>query len=62
MLSGVGELIIINLIISRRNPLLIFEHFHFLLEYPSLMKRFMHIVREQVIICLYVCVSVYVCL
>ncbi|XP_065916670.1 E3 ubiquitin-protein ligase HACE1-like isoform X2 [Dysidea avara] len=34
-------------VLLARNPLLIFEHFHFLLEYPSLLKRFMHIVREQ---------------
>ena len=50
--------------LSLRNPLLIFEHFHFLLEYPSLMKRFMHIVREQVLclsVCLCVCVCVCVC-
>ncbi|XP_005999628.1 E3 ubiquitin-protein ligase HACE1 isoform X3 [Latimeria chalumnae] len=30
-----------------RNPKIIFDHFHFLLECPELMSRFMHIIKEQ---------------
>ncbi len=32
-----------------RNPKVIFQHFHFLLECPELMSRFLHIIRSQVI-------------
>lgn len=31
-----------------RNPQIIFNHFHFLLECPELMSRFMHIIKGQV--------------
>lgn len=31
-----------------RNPKIIFNHFHFLLECPELMSRFMHIIKGQV--------------
>ncbi|KAE8602822.1 hypothetical protein XENTR_v10014135 [Xenopus tropicalis] len=31
-----------------RNPKIIFDHFHFLLECPELMSRFMHIIKAQV--------------
>ncbi|KAG8582335.1 hypothetical protein GDO81_008015 [Engystomops pustulosus] len=30
-----------------RNPKIIFDHFHFLLECPELMSRFMHIIKAQ---------------
>ncbi|XP_025021271.1 E3 ubiquitin-protein ligase HACE1 isoform X3 [Python bivittatus] len=30
-----------------RNPEIIFDHFHFLLECPELMSRFMHIIKAQ---------------
>ncbi|XP_060712589.1 E3 ubiquitin-protein ligase HACE1 [Hemiscyllium ocellatum] len=30
-----------------RNPIIIFDHFHFLLECPELMSRFMHIIKAQ---------------
>ncbi|XP_054596634.2 E3 ubiquitin-protein ligase HACE1 isoform X4 [Nothobranchius furzeri] len=30
-----------------RNPKIIFDHFHFLLECPELMSRFMHIIKGQ---------------
>ncbi|XP_053314970.1 E3 ubiquitin-protein ligase HACE1 isoform X2 [Spea bombifrons] len=30
-----------------RNPKIIFDHFHFLLECPELMARFMHIIKAQ---------------
>ncbi|XP_075453648.1 E3 ubiquitin-protein ligase HACE1 isoform X3 [Ascaphus truei] len=30
-----------------RNPTIIFDHFHFLLECPELMSRFMHIIKAQ---------------
>uniref|UniRef100_A0A8C9V2V6 E3 ubiquitin-protein ligase HACE1 n=1 Tax=Scleropages formosus TaxID=113540 RepID=A0A8C9V2V6_SCLFO len=30
-----------------RNPTIIFNHFHFLLECPELMSRFMHIIKAQ---------------
>ncbi|XP_027886993.1 E3 ubiquitin-protein ligase HACE1 isoform X1 [Xiphophorus couchianus] len=30
-----------------RNPKIIFNHFHFLLECPELMSRFMHIIKNQ---------------
>ncbi|XP_064628050.1 E3 ubiquitin-protein ligase HACE1-like [Lineus longissimus] len=30
-----------------RNPRVIFDHFHFLLECPELMSRFMHIIKAQ---------------
>ncbi|XP_070306147.1 E3 ubiquitin-protein ligase HACE1 isoform X4 [Odocoileus virginianus] len=30
-----------------RNPKIIFDHFHFLLECPELMSRFMHIIKSQ---------------
>ncbi|XP_013408033.1 E3 ubiquitin-protein ligase HACE1 isoform X2 [Lingula anatina] len=30
-----------------RNPTVIFDHFHFLLECPELMSRFMHIIKSQ---------------
>lgn len=33
---------------SFRNPKIIFDHFHFLLECPELMSRFMHIIKAQV--------------
>ncbi|XP_016405866.1 E3 ubiquitin-protein ligase HACE1 [Sinocyclocheilus rhinocerous] len=33
-----------------RNPKIIFNHFHFLLECPELMSRFMHIIKGQPII------------
>ena len=32
---------------SSRNPKVIFDHFHFLLECPELMSRFMHIIKSQ---------------
>ncbi|KAB1275471.1 E3 ubiquitin-protein ligase HACE1 [Camelus dromedarius] len=32
---------------SFRNPKIIFDHFHFLLECPELMSRFMHIIKAQ---------------
>ncbi|XP_065829938.1 E3 ubiquitin-protein ligase HACE1-like isoform X2 [Oscarella lobularis] len=34
-------------ILLARNPKLIFAHFHFLLELPDLLRRFIHIVRSQ---------------
>ncbi|XP_067883059.1 E3 ubiquitin-protein ligase HACE1 isoform X2 [Heterodontus francisci] len=30
-----------------RNPIIIFDHFHFLLECPEIMSRFMHIIKAQ---------------
>ena len=35
---------------SFRNPKIIFDHFHFLLECPELMSRFMHIIKAQVVL------------
>lgn len=35
-------------LLSFRNPKIIFNHFHFLLECPELMSRFMHIIKGQV--------------
>lgn len=37
-----------KLYFSFRNPKIIFDHFHFLLECPELMSRFMHIIKAQV--------------
>lgn len=38
----------LSLFLFFRNPKIIFNHFHFLLECPELMSRFMHIIKGQV--------------
>uniref|UniRef100_A0A2K6F7G0 E3 ubiquitin-protein ligase HACE1 n=1 Tax=Propithecus coquereli TaxID=379532 RepID=A0A2K6F7G0_PROCO len=40
-------LLFFSLIDEEKNPKIIFDHFHFLLECPELMSRFMHIIKAQ---------------